>query len=78
MGMIWLIIRKKVTDFVFLNVNVGAIVLNVQEWLFDVNLNKTLTYLISLLAIIWWLMKLYDQYVTTKHKKEQWKKELIE
>lgn len=76
--MIWLIIRKKATDFVFLNVNIGAIFLNVQEWLFDINLNKSLTIIISMLAVIWWIMKLYDQYVTTKHKKERWKKGLSE
>lgn len=73
--MIWSMIKTKFMNFIFTWINVGAIYLNVKEWLFDVNVNQGLTYFISLLAIIWWLMKLYDQYITTKHKKKSWETE---
>lgn len=76
MGMIWDLIKTKVMNTIFAWVNFGAIYLNLKEWLFDMNVNQGLTYMISLLAIVWWFMKLYDQYVTTKHKKEKWKREV--
>ena len=50
--------------------NVPAFMLNIKAWLFSVNLNEVVTITISLLAIIWWCMKIYDQYLTTKKKKE--------
>ncbi|MBN2747495.1 MAG: hypothetical protein JXR34_12275 [Bacteroidales bacterium] len=35
------------------------------------NLNAILTLVISLLAIVWWLMKIYDTYISTKTNKRK-------
>lgn len=50
--------------------NATALYLNLCEWLFSVGMNKLLTLVISLLAIIWWLMKMYDQYLITRKRKK--------
>ncbi|WP_289054150.1 hypothetical protein [Carboxylicivirga marina] len=49
--------------------NLGAIMLNISEMFSSTHINKTLTLIISCLAIIWWCMKIYDQYITTRAKK---------
>lgn len=54
-----------------LTLNVPAIWLNVVEFTGTINVNKILTLLISVLAIIWWLMKIYDQYIITKKRKNE-------
>ena len=54
-----------------LTLNVPAIWLNVVEFTSTINVNKILTLLISVLAIIWWLMKIYDQYIITKKRKNE-------
>ncbi len=45
----------------------AAIYMNIQEWLFQMNVNQVLTYIISLLAIIYWIMKIIGQYKKTKN-----------
>jgi hypothetical protein len=50
--------------------NASALYLNINQWLFSVSANKALTICISFLAIIWWLMKMYDQYLITKKRKK--------
>jgi len=50
--------------------NASALYLNINEWLFSTSANKALTICISVLAIIWWLMKMYDQYLITKKRKK--------
>ena len=50
--------------------NATALYLNIGEWLFSVSANKWLTIVISVLAIIWWLMKMYDQYLITRKRKK--------
>jgi hypothetical protein len=50
--------------------NATALYLNINEWLYSVEINKWLTIVISLLAIVWWLMKMYDQYLITRNRKK--------
>jgi len=53
-----------------LSSNFTALYLNIGAWLFSISANKWLTIVISVLAIIWWLMKMYDQYLITKKRKK--------
>lgn len=48
-----------------------ALTLNVKGWLFGEHINFILTIIISLLAIAWWSMKIYDQYVITRRRKDE-------
>jgi len=56
-------------DFFGKSLNLLAIYLNISEWLLSANFNKTLVLVISLLAIIWWAMKIYQTYIETKRFK---------
>ncbi len=56
-------------NFVGIPVNIGAISFNLGEWLSDVHFNAILTLFISILAIVWWCMKIYDQFITTRNRK---------
>jgi len=56
-------------DFFGKSFNLLAIYLNISEWLLSANFNKTLVLVISLLAIIWWAMKIYQTYIETKRFK---------
>lgn len=56
-------------NFVGINLNIGALFLNIQEWLYNADINKAITLFISFLAIAWWLMKIYDQYLITRKRK---------
>jgi hypothetical protein len=58
-------------DFFGKSINILAIYLNVSEWLLSANFNKTLVLVISLLAIIWWAMKIYQTYIETKKFKKE-------
>ena len=49
--------------------NLGAILLNMSDLLTSKHINMWLTLVISILAIVWWCMKIYDQYISTKQKK---------
>ena len=51
--------------------NVPALTLNIKSWLLQENVNLLLTLFISLLAIVWWAMKIYDQYLVTKKRKAE-------
>lgn len=62
-------------NFIGLQLNLSAIGFNLSAWLTHQNVNQILTIIISLLAISWWLMKIYDQYISTKMKKEKILKE---
>lgn len=57
-------------NIVGIKLNIGAFYLNIREWLFHADFNKAITLLISILAIIWWLMKIYDQYDITNRRKK--------
>jgi len=46
-----------------------AIILNIKAWLFSEPGTIALTVIISLLVIIYWVMKIYDQYLVTKKRK---------
>lgn len=48
----------------------AAILLNIKSWLFSENSALVLTFAISLLVIIYWCMKIYDQYLVTRKRKE--------
>jgi len=50
--------------------NIPAFTLNIKAWIFSIDMNEAVTIVISVLAITWWLMKIYDQYYTTKKKKK--------
>lgn len=50
--------------------SVPAVGINLSEWLLKVNFSAVSTVLISVLAITWWLMKIYDQYITTRKRKK--------
>lgn len=63
---------KLLSNYLGLTLNIPAILLNVEGWLFSSNVNVMLTLFISLLAIAWWFMKLYDQYLITKKRKEEY------
>lgn len=49
--------------------NATALYLNIGEWWFSIEVNKWLTLIISVLAIIWWLMKMYYMYLIIKNRK---------
>jgi hypothetical protein len=67
--------NRLVFNFFGVPLNVSAIGFNLGAWLTHQNVNQILTIIISLLAISWWLMKIYDQYISTKIKKEEILKE---
>lgn len=54
----------------FLNVKIGFLGAHFKGIIFSPVFNSLLTIVISLLSILWILMKIYDQYLTTKLKKE--------
>jgi hypothetical protein len=62
-------------DFFGKSINILAIYLNVSEWLLSANFNKTLVLIISLMAIVYWAMKIYDQYIVTRKFKRDSKKD---
>lgn len=45
--------------------------LNGLGWLMNVSFNQALTVVISLLSAIFLLMKIYDQYLITKNRKQK-------
>ncbi len=59
-----------IVDFFGKGGTFAAIFLNVKNWLFSETGTLILTVIISFLVIIYWCLKIYDQYlVTRKHKK---------
>jgi hypothetical protein len=62
-------------DFFGKSINILAIYLNISEWLLSANFNKTLVLIISLMAIVYWAMKIYDQYIVTRKFKRDSKKD---
>lgn len=58
-----------VFDFFGKGSTLMAFIMNVSEWMFSANFNMVLTLLISVLAILYWIMKIYDQYLITKNRK---------
>jgi hypothetical protein len=62
-------------DFFGKSINILAIYLNISEWLLSANFNKTLVLIISLMAIVYWAMKIYDQYIVTRKFKRNSKKD---
>lgn len=49
---------------------VTAFFLNISGWLFSANVNQILTLILSFLSIIFIAMKMYDQYLITKKRKQ--------
>lgn len=64
--------NRLLSNYLGIFLNVPALFLNVDSWLFSSNVNLILTLFISLLAIIWWLMKLYDQYLIIRKRKQEY------
>jgi len=56
-------------DFFGKSFNFLAIYMNISGWLLSVHFNRLLVLVISLLAIIWWAMKIYQTYIETKRFK---------
>jgi len=54
----------------FLNVQLGFLGGSFDGFLLSPVFNSLLTIIISLLSILWILMKIYDQWLTTRLKKE--------
>jgi len=59
------------SNFVGVFLTIPSIIFNIENWILSANINFVLTVIISLLAIVWWVMKIYDQYLTTKIRKEK-------
>lgn len=47
-----------------------ALVLNLGNWLFTGRFNIALTIVLSILSILYLVMKIYDQYLITKRRKQ--------
>lgn len=65
--------NKLLSNYLGVSLTVPSLVFNVENILFNSNVNLILTVVISILAITWWGMKIYDQYLITKNRKEEWK-----
>lgn len=48
-----------------------AIWLNTINWLTEISFNQILTVIISLLSALFLLMKIYDQFLITKERKQK-------
>jgi hypothetical protein len=48
----------------------GALFLNIKDWVTSLDVNVVLTLTISTLSIIYLIMKIYDQWLTTRQKKK--------
>lgn len=53
----------------------AAIYLNISQWLFSMQISQILTIIISLSSILFVWMKIYDQYLVTKKRKQEIKEE---
>ncbi|MFA6400869.1 MAG: hypothetical protein WCX31_04480 [Salinivirgaceae bacterium] len=54
----------------YLNIKIGFLGATFSGFLFSPIFSSLLTIVISVLSILWIIMKIYDQYLTTKLKKE--------
>lgn len=55
----------------YLNVKLGFLGGHFTGFLFSPSFNSLLTIVISLLSILWIAMKIYDQYLVTKARKQE-------
>ena len=62
---------KSVFNTIGLSLNFGVIGINISEFIAKLDFNQVVSAIVLMLTVLWWLMKIYDQYILTKkHKKE--------
>lgn len=59
-----------------ISVVIPAFALNIKSWFFGASFNQFLTILLTVFSILFLIMKMYDQYITTKLKRQKMKGEL--
>lgn len=50
---------------------IGAVYINLSAWMLNLEVNKLLTVVISIMSIAFLAMKMYDQYLVTKARKKE-------
>lgn len=61
----------KIFNFFGIPLNFGALGANIGVIVSHLEINTILTLTISALAIIWWIMKIYDQYIITRKRRAE-------